>query len=42
MKASKCIPYMPALVLLLLAFLFVVGNGFRKLVYLHIDVLFVI
>ncbi len=33
---------MPALVSLLLAFLFVVGNGFRKLGYLHFDVLFVI
>ena len=33
---------MPALVSLLLAFLFVVGNGFRKLGYLHVDVLFVI
>ena len=33
---------MPALVLSSLAFLFVVGNGFRKLGYLHFDVLFVI
>jgi hypothetical protein len=33
---------MPALVSSLLAFLFVVGNGFRKLGYLHFDVFFVI
>ena len=33
---------MPVLVSLSLAFLFVVGNGFRKLGYLHFDVLFVI
>jgi hypothetical protein len=33
---------MLALVSLLLAFLFVVSNGFRKLGYLHFDVLFVI
>jgi hypothetical protein len=33
---------MPALVLSSLAFLFVVGNGFRKLGYLHFDVLFVV
>jgi hypothetical protein len=33
---------MPALVLLSLAFLFVVSDGFRKLGYLHFDVLFVI
>jgi hypothetical protein len=42
LKSSECILYMPALVSLLLAFLFVVGNGFRKLGYLHFDVLFVI
>ncbi len=33
---------MQALVSSLLAFLFVVGDGFRKLGYLHFDVLFVI
>ncbi len=33
---------MPALVSSPLAFLFVVGDGFRKLGYLHFDVLFVI
>jgi hypothetical protein len=33
---------MPALVSSSLAFLFVVGNSFRKLGYLQIDVLFVI
>jgi hypothetical protein len=33
---------MPELVSLSLAFLFVVGNGFRKLGYLHVDVLFII
>ncbi len=33
---------MPALVSSLMAFLFVVGDGFRKLGYLHFDMLFVI
>ncbi len=33
---------MPALVSLSLAFLFVIGNSFHKLGYLHFDVLFVI
>jgi hypothetical protein len=33
---------MPVLVTPLLAFLFVVGDSFRKLGYLHVDVLFVI
>jgi hypothetical protein len=33
---------MPALVSLLLAFLFVVSNSFHKLGYLHVDMLFVI
>ena len=38
----ECIPYMLTLVSSLLVFLFVVGDGFCKLGYLHFDVLFVI